>query len=326
MLNWKRFVHRPTVRLPECHAATVVQLPDDSLMCAYCAGAYEKARDVAIYGATLAPNAEEWEPRGVFAETPGFSEGNPVLEVDSEQKLWLYYVTMFGDRWDTCQIKYSHYNSVGWKPPMYLQRDWGWMTGCKPTHLADGTILLPLYEESGSAFVMISSDCGRTWESSNLITTEAGVIQPTIAPLANGTLLMFLRTCESSDGTIWQSCSSDKGRTWSEPNRTDLYNPNARIDLTRLASGRLALAFNDAPATRSPLTIALSEDEGATFPIRYDVERENAEFSYPALIQARDGFLHLVYTYRRTHIAHVAFDEAWIIENARPVRNALTIG
>jgi predicted neuraminidase len=325
MLNWKRFVHRPTLQLPKCHAATVVQLPDDSLMCAYYAGAHAKARDVAIYGATLAPDAEEWESQGVFADTPGFSEGNPVLDVDPEQKLWLYYVTMLGDRWDTCQIKYSHYNSVGWKPPMYLHHDWGWMTGCKPIHLADGTILLPLYEESGSAFVLISSDGGRTWESSNFITTDAGVIQPTIAPLADGTLLMFLRTREPQDGTVWQSCSSDQGRTWSEPKRTSLYNPDARIDLTRLASGRLALAFNDAAASRSPLTIALSEDEGATFPIRYDVETDAAEFSYPTLIQARDGLLHLVYTYRRTHIAHVAVDEAWIIENARPVRDVPTI-
>lgn len=317
MLNWKRFVHRPSLHLPQCHAATIVQLPDDSLVCAYYAGAYGKSPDVAIYGATLAPNGDEWESRGVFADTPGFSEGNPVLDVDSEQKLWLYYVTKLGDRWDTCQIKYSHHNGVGWKPPMYLHRDWGWMTGCKPIHLADGTILLPLYEESGSAFVMISSDGGRTWESSNVITTEAGVIQPTIAPLADGTLLMFLRTYEPSDGTIWQSSSADNGRTWSEPTRTNLYNPNARIDLTRLASGRLALAFNDAPAARSPLTIALSEDDGATFPIRCDVEIDAAEFSYPALIQSRDSLLHLVYTYHCTHIAHLSLDEAWIIGNAR---------
>ena len=115
------------------------------------------------------------------------------------------------------------------------------------------------------------------------------------------------------------------GRTWSEPKRTPLYNPGSRLDLTRLASGRIALAFNDSPASRSPLTIALSEDEGETFPIRCDVETDDAEFSYPSLIQARDGLLHIVYTYRRTHIAHIGCDEAWIIANARPVRDVPTI-
>jgi predicted neuraminidase len=37
-----------------------------------------------------------------------------------------------------------------------------------------------------------------------------------------------------------------------------------------------------------------------------DVETEPGEFSYPALLQADDGTIHMVYTWRRTAIAHVA--------------------
>jgi predicted neuraminidase len=319
MLNWKRFVHRACTAVPECHAATLAQLPDDSLLCAWYAGAYQKAQDVAIYGARLAPNAEEWEAGGIFADTPNFSEGNPVLGVDAENRVWLYYVTMLGDRWDTCQLKYSHLSGNHWKPSMYLQRDWGWMTGCKPLNLPDGTILLPLYEENGTAFVLISADCGRTWETSNFITTDCGVIQPCLAPLADGSLLMYLRTLEKENGTIWQSRSMDCGHTWSEPTRTHLPNPSSRVDLTRLQSGRLLLAFNDSTTERTPLTLALSDDEGRTWVHRYDIETDAGDFSYPSVIQTRDGVIHVAYTYRHTHIAHLAIDEAWIRENGRTV-------
>lgn len=326
MLNWKRFAHRHSAVLPQCHAATIAQLPDDSLLCAWYAGAYQKAHDVAIYGARLTPDAEEWSPETVFADTPGFSEGNPVLGVDVENRVWLYHVTMLGARWDTCQIKYSHLNGMGWKPPMYLQREWGWMTACKPLNLADGTILLPLYEENGTAFVLISPDCGRTWETSNFLTADCGVIQPSLCPLADGSLLMYLRTLEKDNGTIWQSRSQDNGRTWSEPLRTHLPNPSSRVDLTRLQSGRLILAFNDSSSARTPLTLALSEDEGKTWALRYDIESEtHEEFSYPALIQSRDGVIHVAYTYRNTHIAHLALDEAWIFEHGRTVSEPTAI-
>ena len=37
-----------------------------------------------------------------------------------------------------------------------------------------------------------------------------------------------------------------------------------------------------------------------------------AEFSYPALLQARDGRIHLAYTWRRQGIKHAVFNEAWL--------------
>ncbi|HLK55376.1 MAG TPA: sialidase family protein [Chthonomonadaceae bacterium] len=317
----KRFAHTPSAALPQCHAPTLAERPDGALVCAWYAGAYERAKDVAIYGAVLALDAAGWSERVVFADTPGFSEGNPVLFLFPDGRLWLFYVTMFGDRWDTCQVKYTHSHDGGWtwEGTVLLSSEWGWMTGCKPSLQPDGAILLPLYEERGRAFVLRSDDGGRQWTQSNIITTEYGVIQPTLAALPDGRLLMYLRTCEAQGGTIWQSLSQDGGRIWSDPSRVVLPNPNARVDLVRLASGRLALAFNDTGQGRTPLTLALSEDEGASWPYRYDVEIDAGEYSYPALIQARDGMLQLAYTWRRTHIAHIACDEEWILHNARPL-------
>jgi predicted neuraminidase len=41
------------------------------------------------------------------------------------------------------------------------------------------------------------------------------------------------------------------------------------------------------------------------------------EFSYPFLIRARDGEFHLVYTWNRSFIRTVRFNEAWLAEQAR---------
>ena len=313
----KRFVHTPTAVLPQCHAATIAERGDGALVCAWYAGAYEKALDVAVYGATLEPGASEWQQKGVWADTPNLSEGNPILFDTGKGALWLFFTTLLENSWTSCQIKrrVSRDLAATWGSVELLRAETGWVTGCKPIRLPNGIILLPMYVETGGAFVWRSEDEGATWQMSNVINTPHGIIQPSLAPLSDGRLLMLLRTYERSGGTVWQSFSNDVGRTWTAPTRTELYNPNARLDVCRLESGRLALAFNDSPDSRTPLTLALSEDDGVTWPIRAHVETEPGEFSYPALIQTGDGLLHLAYTYRRTHIAHVACNEEWLLCN-----------
>jgi predicted neuraminidase len=41
-------------------------------------------------------------------------------------------------------------------------------------------------------------------------------------------------------------------------------------------------------------------------------DESQGEFSYPAMIQARDGQVHITYTWRREKINHVAIDPATI--------------
>ena len=94
--------------------------------------------------------------------------------------------------------------------------------------------------------------------------------------------------------------------------RRNLPNPNCGVDMVRLHSGNIALVYNDTPRGRTPLTVALSTDEGKTWGYKRDLETEEGEYSYPAVIQTRDGGIHITYTYRRISIMHVEIDEAWI--------------
>ena len=109
----------------------------------------------------------------------------------------------------------------------------------------------------------------------------------------------------SSCGRICRSDSEDGGRTWAPVRKTELPNNNSGIDLARLDDGTLALAFNPVSgdwAPRTPLSVALSTDNGETWPRRLDVETGEGEYSYPAIIPTAGGVA-LTYTWRRERIA-----------------------
>ena len=48
----------------------------------------------------------------------------------------------------------------------------------------------------------------------------------------------------------------------------------------------------------------------------------NFEFSYPYLIQAHNGDIHLVYTWNRVFIKHVMFDQLWLNRHLKKANNA----
>jgi predicted neuraminidase len=68
---------------------------------------------------------------------------------------------------------------------------------------------------------------------------------------------------------------------------------------------------------RSVLQLFLSEDKGASWKESKVIEDDpdvNAEYSYPALLQAADGHIHLTYSFQAKVIAHVTTTEAALIE------------
>ena len=134
-----------------------------------------------------------------------------------------------------------------------------------------------------------------------------GVIQPTAWEYAPGRVKMLLRATQAV-GAVCVTESSDHGRTWSPARPTTIPHSNSGLDAVRLVDGRIVLACNPTHEGRSPLSLLISTDNGETWPRRLDLETVPGEFSYPSIIQAADGRLHVVYTHRRTHIQHVIVD------------------
>jgi predicted neuraminidase len=150
-----------------------------------------------------------------------------------------------------------------------------------------------------------------TWDASAqrllLPRAHAGVIQPTLWEVAPGRVKMLMRSTQRV-GCVCSAESSDYGRTWSPARRTAVPNPNSGLDAVRLADGRIVLACNPVCEGRTPLSLLVSEDNGETWPWRHNVETGPGEYSYPSIIQAEDGRVHVVYTYRRAQIRHLSVD------------------
>ena len=94
------------------------------------------------------------------------------------------------------------------------------------------------------------------------------------------------------------------------PSPTVFPNPNSGIDAVTLQDGRQVLVYNPVTEGRGILAVAVSSDGGGWQRVLTLEEEKGAEFSYPAIIQARDRLVHITYTWKRQRIRHVVLDPA----------------
>ncbi len=314
---------------PLAHCATLTILPDESLLCAWFGGSYETASDVAILASRRQPAEAPWSPPKLIAEASGRAVGQPVFFVHPNGELWLFFVVILGI--EKPSVESAPYNAIPvladwkhaqpflqksldggetWDKPRQLFNYPGFMFRSRPL-VVGNRIIVPAYDETTwESRMMISDDDGKTWRFTAPLTTRQGNIHPTVVRLSDGRLLAYLRT-GGKGGNLWRAESRDNGDTWSQPTAMNLPNPNSGIDLLRLQSGALVLAYNPSPRARTPLSVAIADENEAWSSPRI-IADQPAEFSYPTLAQTGDGLIHLVYTYRRQHIQYARFTERWL--------------
>lgn len=137
-------------------------------------------------------------------------------------------------------------------------------------------------------------------------------IQPSILKHSNGTLQVLCRTRNAQIATSW---SSDNGNTWSKVSLLDMPNNNSGTDAVTLNNGTHVLIYNDfatLPGTpkgpRNPLCIATSADGISWKKVLTLEDSPISQYSYPSIIQGRDGKLHAIYTWRRQCIKYAEID------------------
>lgn len=312
---------------PECHASTIAQTPT-GFVAAWFGGKHEKNPDVGIW--LSRHDGKSWSlPEEIVNGSEGldkeFACWNPVLFQPKKGPLMLFYKVGVNPRLWWGMLVTSLDGGKTWSTPRKLGTDTKLGKGNmnligpvknKPIQLADGSILCPSSSEHDGWRVHfeLTKDVGKTWEVIGPIhdASKFNAIQPSILRYENGRMQALCRTQEK---VIAQTWSDDGGKTWSQPTATSLPNPNAGTDAVTLQDGRQLLVYNhtvrggDFPSGRNMLNVAVSTDGESWKPI-ITLERDRGEYSYPGIIQAADGRVHIVYTWRRQSVKHVIVDPA----------------
>lgn len=138
---------------------------------------------------------------------------------------------------------------------------------------------------------MISDDEGKSWKrnKSEIDYPKRGAMEPEVIEFKDGQLGMIFR---NQLGHIAITHSQDKGETWSKPESWNVPAPESPATLRRIPStGDLLLVWNDnvTPGAdhggiRSPLTVAISTDDGKTWQHKKNIESGNEHtYSYISL-------------------------------------------
>jgi alpha-L-rhamnosidase len=278
---------------------------------------------------------------GVLSSTLRKACWNPVLfQIPGSDLLLFYKVGIRVADWTAYVIR-SKDGGVHWSKPQQLPQGFLGPAKNKPIWL-DGKIICPSGIESNGCKVHfeVSEDKGKTWRKvgpldaelsvptqfrkaggDNVTDKEAGeaiankgaqpifALQPTIIKLADGRLQIF---CRSRNAKLATAYSSDKGESWSKVSLSDLPSNNSGIDAVTLADGRHLIAYNDfstlagtPKGVRTPLCLAISDDGKVWKHLMTLEDSPISQYSYPSIIQSKDGKVHIVYTWRRQRIKYV---------------------
>lgn len=323
------------------HAANLVKLNNGDLLCFWFSGTAEGESNVAILESRLAKGSERWSKPVEIDHQDGRSFQNPVaFQVPSGRLLLLHTSQPAGQGQSNAEVLYLTSDDAGksWTTPRPLFQNPGSFIRQPPIVLSESAWMLPMYYTPGRSItdgaeldysaVEITDDADKHWKECR-IPQSNGLVQQSIVRLKrkNGYFLGLFRSRYAD--FIYQSTSRN-GCDWTVPAPTHLPNNNSSIQSAMLRDGALVVAFNnssagitrDEPRTsaRKPLSIALSEDGGATWPWVRDIEAggvqgdkdASEEYSYPSLLQDAEEKIIVAYTFRRETIKIVRFDEEWI--------------
>lgn len=303
-----------TAPFASAHASTIAETKE-GLVAAWFAGTKEGAPDVGIFVARQVKGA--WtEPvevaTGVQKDGTRHPCWNPVLFETSAGTLTLFYKVGPTPRtwWGVQRI--SRDAGKTWSEAERLPDGILGPVKNKPIRLPDGVLVSGSSTETDTrpsvwrVHFERSTDSGKTWTIVRpaVASGEVDAIQPSVLQHPGGRLQAVGRT---RAGRVFETWSTDAGRTWSALTLTTLPNPSAGTDAVTLADGRQLIVYNHTPKGRTPLNVALSDD-GKTWSAAVVLEREPGEYSYPAVMQAADGMIHITYTWKRLRIKHVVLD------------------
>ena len=206
--------------------------------------------------------ATQWSAAEKLSDDPGRSEQNPVLFPAPDGTLWLMWTAQLSGNQDTAIVRrrISRDNGKSWGPIETLfpeHRGRGTFIRQPIVVLDNGDWLLPMFychstpgremerrrrHQRGEDLVRRRRDLARHRRARQ--PRLRAHVHRAVSTTARCSRCIRSRWADN----IYQSRSTDHGRTWSAPVATALPNNNSSIQFTRLGNGHLALVFNDISA------------------------------------------------------------------------------
>ncbi|MCC6705570.1 MAG: exo-alpha-sialidase [Thermomicrobiales bacterium] len=203
-----------------------------------------------------------------------------------------------------------------WSDPLAITNDEvrQFMIHDNGIQLRSGRIVLPIAwtnshetpRHSYCALAWYSDDDGVSWKRGRGQVTlpKRGAMEPTIVEREDGSILMLIRT---QLGYLYRAESNDGGDTWSPAHSTGIVGSESPVNIKRFHhTDDLLMIWNHcndpglSHGGRSPLTAAISRDEGATWESFRNLETDHAHtYSYPSITFRGDEVL--VTYYRSLH-------------------------
>ncbi|MBN1417283.1 MAG: exo-alpha-sialidase [Planctomycetes bacterium] len=165
-----------------------------------------------------------WIPARTIVDGPDVDDRNAAIGVLPDGSLLVCYNTYSREGRSQARLMRSRDAGGTWEPSIALSQE-DTRTRSAPIALASGDILVPIYRAPGNGSVAaISGDGGRTWRAVSLPDGEGYVGDEwDVLEVEPRRLIGIHRNNhKETDGTFWKTESTDGGRTWKKPVRTNI--------------------------------------------------------------------------------------------------------
>lgn len=177
--------------------------------------------------------------------------------------------------------------------------------------LSSGRLIVPValhntpegaWSNGAEIYTYYSDDSGNSWKSSAQVGNPGSIMlqEPGVVELVDGRLMLFMRTDE---GVQYLSYSQDQGQSWSAVEPSEIASPVSPASVERIPGTRdLLMVWNNnlsedekQAQRRTPLTIAVSQDEGASWKYVKTLESDPDGWYCYTAISFEDDHLLLAY-------------------------------
>lgn len=287
-----RFV-TPAATRAHTHAASLVELKDGAIRAVWFSGNREGDPDVTIQSSVFTPSSGQWGEERTLVTRAATEQavlrgtrklGNPVIARHSDDKLWLFYVSVAIGGWAGSSVNAMASDDEGqtWSLPRRLITspffNISTLVHTSPVLAKDGTMLLPVYHQFFGKFSeILRIDRNGAVIDKQRLSRGRDMQQPVLMPLSPTAALVLMRTASADlPDKVSATRTTDGGAHWSIPAPINLPNPDSALAGITLRDGRLLVVLNDSESDRDVLSLVASIDSGHTWKIMERLEDQRA--------------------------------------------------